>query len=488
MLLDAETPMTPDWALLRLGRALRAREDKKLGTWWRYYKGDHPLPRGPRKATQAYLDFQRMSRTNFTALPVDAAVHRMEQLGVVDENGDNIPDAWKWYKLNHLDAKMKQVYRTSFALSESYLMVGPHPRKTLDNGRPVPLITPEHPRQVIVETDPATGERLIALKAYYDSINRVGKALVFIKDVGWFEYQTDQRGPQSRLPWGAGNWERRTDHPIENYRVPIVPFTCQPDMAEDPEPLFAKIIDIQDRINLTVLNRMTAERYSAFRQKHVTGHKFKKEIDPATGLETITNPFVPDPGAVWASEGAQTQFGEFSQTDLMGYLKTSEHDIRTAFVLTHTPAYYMPGDLINIATDTVVALDTNHVSMVQEHQANFGESSEEVYSLAGEIAGSDVNFDTAEVRWKDPRQLNPAVVADMGTKKISMGYPLPLVAEDMGESPARVGRLRQEVARQRLLSQTPTQLPNNNPAGGSINGSSGTANPPVPGGAGSATG
>jgi len=445
-LTDAETPRSPGWWMLRLGRKLRAREDK-LTLWRGYYTGrGQILPEGPKGAIRAYQEFQKKARTNFCRLPVEADVHRLVLIGILGEDGKALTEPWKWWQQNKLDSRQRSVYRTSLSLSESYVSVGEHPRV-----KRRPLITAEHPKQVIVENDPATGEPVAAMKAWYDSIEGRGKATIATNEF-IVNFVTDPRSPAARLPWGANNWDVANEAANPYGRPPVVAFTTQPDLEEDPTPVFEPVMDIQDRINMGVLNRMTAERYSAFRQKYGTGMTFKKETDPETGLEIVTNPYLPDAGALWVNGSKDAKFGEFSQTDLMGYLKTYETDVRTMFVLTATPAYYMPGDLINISTDTITALDTSHVAKIGEEHDLFGESWETVFSLSGQVAKSDIDFDSAEVRWKDPRQLNPAVIADMGIKRKSMGYPLTMVAEDMGDSPARVERLRTEAAAEQILA------------------------------------
>jgi hypothetical protein len=441
---NADTALSPDWWLLRLGRQLRDRRPQ-LDIWWDYYRGHHPLPEGPRRASEAYRDFQRKARTNFLATIVNASVHRLTAIGIADGDGKSDDEAWGWWKLNRLQARQKQVYRTAFAQGSAFVMVGPHPA---DERRP--LITVEHPREVIVDVDPATGERRVAVKAFYDDVLRVGKASVLLPD-GVVKYETDRRGP-GRLPWGKENWTKVDEIPHDLGAVPLVPFECRPDLDEQPRAEFDAVIDIQDRINFGVLNRMTSERYSAFRQKYVTGHKFRRVRDLETGIETIEQPFVPDPAALWASEGEDTRFGEFSQTDLLGYLKTHETDVRALLVISQTPAYYYAGDLINVSTDTVAALDTSHVAKVGEYQAEFGASWAEVDMLAAAVAGVGRDAPLGEIRWADPRQLNPAVMADAATKKKSIGYPLAVLAEDLGESPARVNRITSESAADALLA------------------------------------
>lgn len=449
-LTEHETTGSPDWWLLRLGRRLRDRRPD-LAEWRDWYRGDHPLPQGPRKATEAYRDFQKRARTNFLGAVVDASVNRLRVLGVTDGQGRPDDDANRWWQQNRLDARQVQVYRTALALSESYAIVGPHP---VDPKRP--LITPEHPSEVIVDHDPATGERRAAVKAWYDDVARRGRANVWMPD-RIVRYVIEERGPGD-LVWTDAAWTvlEAAEHSLG--AVPVVPFTCRPDLGERPEPEFAGVVDIQARVNFGVLNRMTAERYSAFRQKYVTGHKFKRRTDPMTGLEVIEQPFVPDPAALWASEGENTRFGEFSQTQLLDYLKAHEMDIRDLLVISRTPAYYYAGDLVNIGADTVNALDLLHVAKILEHQANFGESWEDVDGLAARVAGVERDYTMAEVRWADPRQFNPSVVADMATKYKSIGYPLSVIAEKSGESPQMVRRITSEAAADQLAAATALQL------------------------------
>jgi hypothetical protein len=447
-----DTPLSPDWWLIRLGRAMRARQPR-LDLAWRYYSGDQPLPQGPRKAIAAYLDFQKMCRTNFCAFTVDATVHRATVMGVNGADGQADDALWAIWQRNRLDSRQRLVYRTALSQSAAYVMIGEDP-----DGSGQPLITAEHPRQVITEDDPETGRVRAALKLWYDPALRRGRANVYLLDQV-VKYVTGERAPGA-LPFiGRTSWERMGEpEPHQLGVVPVVPFFCRPDLGEEPEVDFAKVLPIQDRINLGVLNRMTAERYSAFRQKYVTGHKFAKRNDPETGLETVTQPFRPDPGGVWASEGTDTKFGEFSQTDLLGYLKCHEADVRDFLILTHTPGYYYATDLINLSADTVTALDTNHVAKVQGLQAEWGESWETVLDVAGRVAGDTAERSSIEVRWQDPRQLNPTVLADTAVKLQQAGYPLAVIAEKTGESPQRIAAITAADARNKLLSAalTPT--------------------------------
>ncbi len=451
MLDDTGTPRSPGWWLLRLGRRLTARQGQ-LEVWRRYYDGDHPLPELPKRASEAFAAFQRKARTNFCAPVADAVVHRLLVLGVQDAQGRPDDDAQRWWQANRLDSRQKLLYRTVATQATGYAIVGPHPTRTESNGRRSPLISIEHPRQVVVERDAATGEVLAALKAWWDDVDRVGRATLYLGSARLVRYTTARRGP-GRLPWGPESWS--LDGDVQGHDLglnPVVEFTARTELLEEPEAEFARVTDIQDRINLGVLNRMTAARYSAFRQGYVTGHKFAKRPDPARpGQFIVDQPFVPSPASLWASEGENVKFGQLDATDLSGFLKEHESDVRDMLVLSHTPAYYFASDLVNISADTVNALDINHLAKISEYTASLGESWEDVMALCARQAGVERDYTQAEVRWQDPRQLNPSVLADAATKKSSIGYPLAVLAEDLGESPQRVRRITAAAAGAALL-------------------------------------
>lgn len=450
MLSESDSVRSPDWWLLYLGRKLTER-GRHLRLYRQYYRGQHPLPQGferdmDRASYEAWLLFQRKSRTNFCRLPVIATVNRQLAIGVTDGEGNEDKQAWSWWQLNRMDSRQKQLYRLLLSTGYAYLMTGPHPA---DSARP--LMTIEHPGEVITETDPATGDVEASLKAWIDPIGQVARATVYLGDK-LFRYQGQVEA--RKLAWTKQFWTPTGDQTNVVGKPPVVCFEREPDVGEHPEPDFWQIRDLQDRLNLSVLNRMTIERYAAHPQKWSTGTKVQKIRDPLTGLEIPVNPYRPGADSTWINENPDGKFGYIPAADLLQLLKSHEFDIRSMFVLTSTPAYYLPLDLVNVSTDTVLALDANHVAKVNELNTDLGEGLEAAFAMAATVArvGEERDFTSHEISWADPRQLNPAVIADMAVKKHSIGWPLAMLAEDMGESPQRVQRLRTEVAAEKLLA------------------------------------
>ena len=318
-----------------------------------------------------------------------------------------------------LDARQFAIWRKAFTRSAAYVIVGTDPK-----GGRVPRVTIEGPETVIVETDPAdASRRLAALRLWHDSIAARWMATLYLPGRR-FHWQTrmihkTQGGTGRRLSWKPEAWEPRREPSRSLAAVPVAEFDVG--------------IDVQNRLNLTILNRLTSERYAAFRQTALLNYEV--EEDPVTG-EPISpyNPGAdqiltippPEPGS------PATQLVSLPQTDTTQMLRAVEADMRAFAAVTLTPVYYLPGDLMNISADSVAALDAGHVAKVKQRMAVWGEGLEEVLQLMAEVAGLDRDLSNSEVVWARPENLNPAQVADYAAKLRAAGYPLPIVAERIG--------------------------------------------------------
>lgn len=455
----AAEDLTPtDW-LARLGPAIRSRVGQ-VHYWSRYYRGDHDLPSGPSQHRDAYLRFQAKARTNLCGLCADSRVHRMRVIGVSDGTSGGSNDAlWKLWQKARLDSRQTTVYRRAFYQSASYVIVGPSPEDPK-----VPRVSIEGPLNVTVAHDPAEPSvRLAAMRLWHDPYAKRWHATVWTpgrRDAFQTvrEYKDSVAGD---LQFSSEAWEPRADPARSTPGIPVVPFE-NGDEGEEPTAAFAGGgIDVQDRLNLTVLNRLTAERYAAFRQKYLMN--YTPEEDPETGL--ALPPFNPGADQVWTVPPpepgeAPPQIGDFAQTDTSGILQAVSGDIRSFAAVTLTPVYYLPGgDLINISADAVQALDAAHVQAVRERIASWSEAWEEVIGLMAGIADLSATPDDlsqSEVRWALPENIQPGVMADYGTKLSAIGYPLPIIAERLGDSPQQIAALRSEAAKAQLQAALAT--------------------------------
>lgn len=451
-----------EW-LERLGGQLQDRWPR-LHRWQRYYSGDHDLPSGPSQHAEAFMRFQRFARTNLCGVAVDSMVDRLHAEGVRTATADLDTRVWGWWQSANLDARQAAVYRTALSQSAAYVIWGP-------DGRGGARVTVESPRNVITERDPADRSlTLAALRAWYDPFAQRWLATVYLPG-GRYYFQQRQTNDGKLLAAGmfkAASWETRQPADKGPDMVPVQAFE-NADELSTPVAEFDAAIDVQDRLNLTVLNRLTAERYSAFRQRWAVN--LQLEDDPVTGLPM--SPFKPGVDQIWTAEPGEpgdpeVKFGDFAQTDTTQMLRGAEADMRAFAALTRTPLYYLPGDMVNIGADAIAALDAGHNAKCRQRQAVWGEDWESVLRGIAQVAGETTDLSDAEIIWRRPENYSPAQVGAYGVNLKSVGYPVTVIAERMGDSPQQIDRLRAELANDAALQAlsavpptgpTPTRQP-----------------------------
>lgn len=444
-----------EW-LGRLGPKLLERRPQ-IDRWRRYYEGEQDLPQGPTQHREAFREFQRTARTNLCKLCTDSMVYRTTVTGFRDMSGDVTADAddivWALWQAARLDARQFGIWRKAYSRSAAYVTVGVDPRR-----QRVPRVTIEGPENVVVETDPAdASRRLAALRLWHDGIAKRWMATLYLPGQR-YHYQTRKEFAKDRpvagepLSFSDRRWELRGEPERSLPTVPVVPF-LNGDEGDEPRSEFDVGMDVQDRLNLSVLNRLTAERYAAFRQRGLLN--FEPETDPVTGV-TIS-PFNPGADQLWTVPppepgDAEPKLFDFQQTMTSDILRGVEADMRAFAAVTITPVYYLPGDLVNIGADSVAALDAGHTAKVRQRHTLWGEGLEEVLQLMADVAELDRDLSTSEVVWARPENFLPAHVADYMVKLVSAKVPLPMVAEEVGWSPQRVSQLRSELASAEILA------------------------------------
>jgi hypothetical protein len=460
------TDLEPFEWLARLGPKLLDRQPA-VRFWRRYYEGNHDLPAGPNQHAAAYRRFQKMARTNLCKLCVESRVHRTNAIGFRDPKWTSTdPDpVWQLWQRARLDARQYGIWRKAYSRSAAYVIVGVDPRKPQ-----TPRVTIEGPETVIVETDPAdAGRRLAALRLWHDDIAKRWMATLYLRGASdtapgrrlhWqSKQQVGKKRAGQRISWKPDAWEERDQEGRTLPGVPVVPF-LNGDEGEEPVAAFDAGIDDQNRLNLTLLNRLSSERYAAFRQAILLNYKVDE--DPVTGepiapwkpgvtqIGTIPPPDEPGDPAV--------QLIQLQQTDTSQMLRGVDADMRAFAAVTLTPVYYLPGDITNLGADAIGALDAGHNAQVRQNSTLWGEDLEEVLQLMADAAeleapdGGPRDLSDSEIVWARPENFVPSQIGDYLSKMKDAGIPLPMAVEEVGWSPQRVQALRSEMATQAALA------------------------------------
>lgn len=451
---DVLEPNTPRWWLQRLGTRLME-DQPRLNLLGRYREGDHPLPIGHHRMREAFRVLQRKARSNYTGLVVESVKERSKPQGIRRGTQTLVDKAsqLRW-QANSLDAESGIAHSWCLTFGRSYVIIGP---ATKDNFNQ-PVISVEDPREVVHEPHPLRRRVAVAaIKIYVDEIEGQHKAVLYLGDgtVHYF-FRPKRKNEGSYRRFDQAKWLDDTSEFDQGFadsginRCPVVPFINRPDYAPMGFGEFEDVIDIQDRINSTILDRMVISRMQAYRQRWMKGASLTDENG------NIRPPFDPGADLLWAVEDADVEFGDFQTTDIRPLLDATKADTNDLAAITRTPPHYLLGALINVSGDALTAAETGLVSKVRDHLVGWGESWEDVDRIAGLYLGEEPDPSSTMI-WMDPQFRSRAELSDAAVKDQSVGVPWAMNMERLGFGPEDIQRMRSERAADAMLNAAVSQ-------------------------------
>jgi hypothetical protein len=464
-MIESRQPLSAGWWLSRLAQRLvdRGPHYARLES---YYTGTANIPAPATKATrQAYSRLMGMARMNWAELVVEAVRERMQPQAFRtgadgDENGD--AEAWRLWQANSLDADSGLVHRASLGLGCGYVIVG-----GVDDEIGAPLITPEDPRQVVVECDPAHRRKVLAaLKLYHDDVlgrwvaylylaSRVGGNAVVLQAVG--------PGEMGGFQGGLTDWDWLGDPQVLPTRsVPVVAFPNQANLMGTPVAEFERHLGLLDRIQYSVLNRLEIMTLQAFRQRMIKGVPDKDENGEQIDYSDI---FASDPAALWVAPETATMW-ESGVVDLGPIRQAIRDDVMDLAATTRTPLFYLTPDASNGSAEGASLAREGLVFKTQDRLTQAGEAWEQVMALAFEFAGDPQRASRRdmEIVWASPERFSLSERYDAASKAQAAGVPWRTVMSSVLQySPQEVDRMAADRVDDALLLAS--AVPAGGPAG-----------------------
>lgn len=333
----------------------------------------------------------RTSRVNLVRYVVASRVQNMYVDGFqTDASPDNVP-AWDIWQRNGMDARQLGVHRAALTFGAGYVVVLP--------GDPVPVIRGASPRDLTAgygEDDEWPVAVLWKRRGGWRLID--GEAVYTLK--GNDDGKLEQVGASQEH--GAGV-------------CPVVRFRDTIDLDVDVEGVVEPLIPLQDQINITSFGLQVAQHYGAFRQRYIIGWLADSE---AEALKTGASRLM-----MFEDSPDDVKVGEFSQTELRGYIESREASIRHLATVSQTPVHELMGQMINLSAEALEAARASHQAAVEENRIASGEAWEQVLNLAGNLAGEEPD-PSASVIWRDTRIRSLSEAAEaFGTLVEKLGVP-----------------------------------------------------------------
>lgn len=347
MPIDVETLYSPGWWLNRGAAKLRDRLPR-LKELADRYEGEPPLPEGAPGARSAYQQFQKKARLNLAETLVSSIRERQKVRAIrtsVDSGDDGDAVAWRIFRDNGMEVEFADVLETMLSLGDAYMING------LDSDGQ-PTITGEDPRQVVTIHDPVRQSQIrAAVKMFHDPDYEMDYAYLFLgPSVVPGGRRFVARRPQ--LARGQGvvfdprswSWDETfggADGQPTGGIMPVTRFRNHRGKAE-----FEPHVDVLDRINHMILQRMVIATMQAFRQRAIKGDlpTHYPKGHPQEGQEIdYEGLFVADPGALWMIPAA-AEIWESGQVDLQGILSAVQDDLKHLAAATRRPFWIFAPD------------------------------------------------------------------------------------------------------------------------------------------------
>lgn len=379
-----------------------------------YHDGNPPLPEGAKGMKDAYRDFQRKSRTNYAELIVEAPRERMIPNGFTtsleqDPQGDAI--AWGYWTANALEVGSADVHSNMLALGDGYTLIGGVDRET-----GVPNITSEDPRQIITRHDPSRPRVVtVALKVFTDEWTGLDTAFLYTPgQVLVATRVTSDLDVVALDDLSTWSWSVERSFTFPQKIVPVVRFQNRRGNAE-----FETHIDLLNRINLTILQRLVITAMQAYRQRALK--KSADAIMPTHDTEgaeiDYAALFTPGPGALWDLPPG-VELWESGQTSIQDILAAVKDDVRELAAVTRTPVGYLIPDGANQSAEGAAAMREGLVFKTEDRIARARVSWEQTMSIAFRFAGDDARADLSQLKslFRDPQRYSLSEKSDAATK------------------------------------------------------------------------
>ena len=369
---------TPEQWLQILARRLDLRRTH-VNTLRKYADGDAPLPEMSKETAEAWQRFQKKARTNWGDLIVSSVVDRIVPNGITVNGDPKHPkalEAQRIYRDNRMDSVIKDWVRFGLMFAQSYLTLWRG-----EDGRPV--ITADSPETMCVITNPLQKWRPVAALRVW---------------------RVDEEALDYAMVWTEGRWDLFTRPTYTAIEHKVIPTRWLTNLAEGswnlsksgsslgvPVVLFnnpggageyENSLDLIDRINAGILERLVIVAMQAFRQRALTGGMLPEKDEQGNTIDWA-KVFAPAPGALW-NLPAEMNIWESQQIDTGPILLASKDDVRQLSAVTRTPLPMLMPDSANTSAEGARSAENGYIFRCRDRatEAKLGSAAVMVMALA----------------------------------------------------------------------------------------------------------
>jgi hypothetical protein len=407
-----------------------------------YVNGTQPLAFLAPEVAAATQGRLKPLNVGWPRLVVQAVEERLDVSGFRIP-GSETPDPalWDIWQDNNLDEESQLLHLDSLVYGCGYALVW-------SDGRGVPRITVESPREVFVERYPGSRRVRYALKRWVEE--QRGHAVLFT-ETAVFRFRTEAKMENPAFLDGfTSDWKLSKSYPNPLGMVPLVPFPNRPRTGKPGgESELSDLLPIFDALNKLSTDMMVSSEFNASPRRWATGIELPEEEDEngnPTGKVDTSKAFAQEAGRVWLAEPVDARLGQFQGASLDGFVNALATLTQSLGALSGLPPHYLGlhGDQ-PASADAIRSAEASLVAKVRRKHRPLSGGWETVMRLA--VAIRDGRYDPAlnrlETVWADPETRTVAQGADAALKLVQGGL------------------LTADAALEHYVGMTPGQIENN---------------------------
>ena len=420
-----------------------------------YYEGKHPLKFASREWADFHKNRYQEFADNWCGVVVDALNERLRvsDLRVTQDSSNEERALWAAMQRAEFAIQSSQGFLQTITSSTSSALVWPDRDGT-------PTLAWEHPSEMYVRHEAATGRATAALKAWTDDEREY--ATLYTPEAIWkWQRRGDIVITKGQTRGGVhvsvrsiasiGTWEPRQDAddnvwPVPNKLgvLPVVDVPNRPRLKRGPISDISGVMAMQDALNLLWSFLFSSADHASLSARVVLGAKPPMvPILDAEGQVVGQRPVDMRELAhdrLFFVEGENAKIAQWDAADLTAFTKVIEVAIGHISSQNRIPAHYFISNsgLSNINGETLIATETPLVKKAEEFQLFTSGRIAQIAALFARIQGEAGLADSlsgSAIKWANPAIRSEAQLADALTKWAGIGYPFEYLMELHGVSP-----------------------------------------------------
>ncbi|MFI5802968.1 phage portal protein [Streptomyces sp. NPDC051561] len=387
-----------------------------------YYEGEQQkLMFAQLRYKAAFAEVFERWRDNFCGVVVDATSERLHVDSFRIPGEDDNAQARDFWQRSSMDAYSTSVHLEALITGTSYVLVWPD-----DKGDP--RITPVSADRMAVSYKAGTLWEIEAAARFEPDPWGRQQVTLWTED---YVYE---------IPYGVDSWDQgiRSTNPLGT--IPVVAFQRRPRLGRQPTSVLVNCVPIQDAINKTLMDALTASEAAAYPQRYATGIEIQEDENG-----NPVAPFHVGLDKLLQAEDPQARFGSFPAVDLSNYVSLVDLLVQHLGVTSRVPSHYFLVNSSNSPSgEAIISAEAGLVAQVKELMLHFGESWERVIRLCFAVIGdARQHAFEMETRWRDCEYRTEAQHIDGLLKMKQLEVPLEVLWGEAGFTAAQISDFRE---------------------------------------------